>query len=278
VNGSPTAGDTFKLSPNGNAAKFDRTNLVPFTLNVRSDVEAVSTNGGGGNDELTVASGLPNLLVAADGGPGDDKLTGGDEADTFLGGSGSDTLDGGKGSDLLDGEQDGDHLFSRDGTGDLVRGGDGIDTAQTDSTTVDAVSGVESLDATALAVDPAAAGDTKALLPKLGKVTVTRRGGKVVARVPLSCPVAEAGGCRTTITIETAKAVRLGKVRAVLVLGSKTVRLRPGQHSTVSIRLAGAAGLAKHGKLSARVREASSDAAGNLAARSLTVGLRIPRH
>jgi hypothetical protein len=104
-----------------------------------------------------------------------------------------------------------------------------------------------------------------------------RSGHSFVARVPLSCPMAEAGGCRTTVTLETAKAVRLGKVRAVLVLGSKTVSLRPGEQKTVSIRLAGGAALAKHGKLAARLREASSDSAGNLAARSLRVGLRIPR-
>jgi Ca2+-binding RTX toxin-like protein len=276
VNGSTTAGDTFKLSPNGLSAKFERTNLVPFTLSVRDDVEAVNTNGGGGNDELTVEPGIQNLLVAADGDSGDDKLIGSGEPDTFLGGSGSDTIDGGGGSDLIDGEQDNDHLFSRDGTGDLVRGGAGFDTAQTDSTTVDAVSGIEALDAPAAGAADPAAGDTRALLPQIGSIKVTRSGRSLVARVSLSCPMAEAGGCRTTVTIETAKAVRLGKVRAVLVLGSKTVALRPGQQTTVSVRLAGAGSLAKHGKLAARVREASSDAAGNLAARSLKVGLRIP--
>jgi hemolysin type calcium-binding protein len=244
---------------------------------VRGDVEAVNTNGGGGNDELTVAPGLPNLLVAANGESGDDKLTGSDEPDTFLGGSGSDTLTGGGGSDLLDGEGDNDHLFSRDGTGDLVRGGAGTDSAQTDSTTVDAVSGVEALDAPAAGGGDPAGGDTRALLPQVGRITVARSGRSFVAHVPLSCPLAEAGGCRTTVTLETAKAVRLGKVRAVLVLGSKTVSLKPGQQTIVSVRLAGAAAVAKHGKLAVRVREASSDASGNLAARSLRVGLRIPR-
>ena len=41
-----------------------------------------------------------------------------------------------------------DTLLARDRTGDLVRGGAGDDAAVTDWVTVDAVSGVEALDAT----------------------------------------------------------------------------------------------------------------------------------
>ena len=67
-------------------------------------------------------------------------------------------------------------------------------------------------------------------------------------------------------------------MRAVLVLGSKTVGLRPGQRMTVAIRLSGgAAALAKRGKLPVRARVASQDAAGNVAVRSLKLGLRLPR-
>jgi hypothetical protein len=77
----------------------------------------------------------------------------------------------------------------------------------------------------------------------------------------------------------TAKAVSLGRVRAVLVLGSAKVDLAPGQRTTVSVRVnGGAAGLATHGRLPARIQVASSDAAGNSAAESVAVGLRIPRH
>jgi hypothetical protein len=88
--------------------------------------------------------------------------------------------------------------------------------------------------------------------------------------------MAEAGGCRVTLTLETARAVRLSRVHGVLVLGSKTVQLRPGQRSTVSIRIAGAFGRERRGKLPLRVRIASRDAAGNLAAGSKVVNLRIP--
>jgi len=56
------------------------------------------------------------------------------------------------------------------------------------------------------------------------------------------------------------------------------IRLGPGQPSTVSIRLArGVAAFAKRGVLATRIRVTSSDAAGNSAARSMALRLRIPR-
>lgn len=277
VNGSPTGGDAFKLTADASGASFQRTNLVPFTLGIKPDNEVVAVNGGGGNDVFSVTQEGSGLLVSADGGAGADELSGANEADTFVGGSGNDTLTGGGGSDLLDGSEGDDRLLARDRAGDLVRGGTGTDSAQTDQVTVDAIDGVETLDATP--APPSPAGDTIALLPNVGKVAVLRSHGKLIARAPVSCPVAEAGGCRTTLTLATAKAVSLGRVRAVLVLGSATVNLAPGQRTTVSVRVnGGAAGLARHGKVPARLQVGSSDAAGNSAARSVAVALRIPRH
>jgi Ca2+-binding RTX toxin-like protein len=276
VNGSPAAGDVTKLTAEAFGAVFQRTNLVPFTLNIEPDNEVVAVNGFGGNDTFSVTNEGSALLVAADGGPGNDELSGDDEADSFFGGSGNDMLTGGGGSDVLDGNEGEDRLFARDVTGDLVRGGVGYDSAQTDETTVDAIDGVEALDAT-LAPAPQPVGDTTAILPKLGKVAVIRSHGKLIARAPVSCPVAEAGGCRTALTLETAKAVRLGTVRAVLVLGSAKVNLASGQRKTVSVRVnRGAARLAHDGKLPTRIRVSSSDAAGNSVAGSVAVGLRIP--
>jgi hypothetical protein len=208
--------------------------------------------------------------------------------DSFFGGSGNDLLTGGAGSDLIDGQEGDDRLLARDGVGDLVRGGTGNDSAQTDPITVDAVDGVETLEATpapvptpvptpAVPPKPQRSGDNVAMLPTVGRFAVTHSHGKLIARAPVTCPVAEAGGCRTTLTLETAKAVKLGKVRAVLVLGSATVNLAPGQSKTVAVRVkGGAAALARNGKLSTRVRVSSSDAAGNTAARTIDVGLRFP--
>ena len=286
VNGAP-AGDVFTFVADEFSASFLRLNLVPFTLDI-SSTEVVAVNGSGGEDTFTTVDEGSGMQVVADGGAGNDQLTGTGEADSFFGGSGDDTLTGGDGSDVLDGNEGHDHLFARDGAGDLVRGGPGDDSAQTDQVTVDAIDGVEVLDATPAPApqpqpepqpQPQPAVDKAARLPTVGRIAVARSHGKLIARTVVSCPAIEAGGCRTALTLETAKAVRLGKVRAVLVLGSAKVALSAGQRKTVSVRVNGAAtGLASHGRLAARVRIASSDAAGNSAARSLAVGLRIPRH
>jgi Ca2+-binding RTX toxin-like protein len=272
INGSPTAGDAFTVRPNGARAAIDRTNLVPFTVGFAA--EALAVNGGGGDDRLTVSPGLAGLLVTADGESGNDSLSGSEAADSLVGGDGNDTLTGGGGSDLLDGQQGNDRLLARDGHGDLVRGGTGNDSAQTDALTVDAVDGVETIDATPAPPVP----DTRALLPTLGHIAVVRSHGHLVARVPLSCPAAETGGCQTTVTLTTARTIRFGRVRARVVLGSRSVSLRGGQRRTLSIPLAaGIATLARHGRLSTRVQIATRDAAGNAASRQVAVSLRIPR-
>jgi Ca2+-binding RTX toxin-like protein len=271
VNGSPAAGDVFAVRPNGARAAIDRTNLVPFTVDFTA--EALTVNGGGGDDQLTVSSGVPGLLVSADGGSGNDSLTGAEEADSLYGAAGADTLNGGGGSDLLDGQDGDDRLLARDGHGDLVRGGAGNDSAQTDALTVDAVDQVETLDAT-----PAAVSDSSAGVPILGHIRVVRSHGHRVARVSLSCPATETGGCQTTVTLTTAKTVSLGRVRARVVLGSKSVSLRGGKRATLSIRLAtGVAALARHGRLSTRVQISTRDAAGNTASRQVGRTLRIRR-
>src|SRR6476646_6714911 len=79
--------------------------------------------------------------------------------------------------------------------------------------TVDAVDGVETIDAT----PPPPAPDTTALLPTLGHIKVVRSHGHLIARVPLSCPAAETGGCQTTVTLTTARTIRPGRVRAMVV-------------------------------------------------------------
>jgi Ca2+-binding RTX toxin-like protein len=271
VNGSPAAGDVFTVRPNAARAAIDRTNLVPFTVDFTA--EALTVHGGGGDDQLTVVPGLAGLLVIADGESGNDSLTGAEEADSLVGGAGVDALNGGGGSDLLDGQEGDDRLFARDGTGDLVRGGTGNDSAQTDALTVDVVDGVETVDAT-----PQPVSDSSALVPALGRIRVVRSGGRLRARVPLSCPAAESGGCRTTVTLTTARTVRLRRVRATVILGSRSVSLRGGQRRTLSIPLAsGVAALARRGRLATRVQIATRDAAGNAASRRVARNLRIPR-
>ena len=142
VNGAAGAGDAFEIAPNGQRVKFDRVNLVPFTLDIAT-AETFEINGLGGDDTLLVKPGVP-MAVQADGGDGNDNLKGAEEQDTFFGGVGDDTLDGGGGNDLLDGQDGDDTLLARDGVGDLARGGAGTDSAKVDK--ADIVVDVEKVD------------------------------------------------------------------------------------------------------------------------------------
>jgi Ca2+-binding RTX toxin-like protein len=98
-------------------------------------------SGGAGDDVLSVVSGVgeagddvlrctpPDAWCSLDGGPGDDRMTGGDGLDHLLGGRGDDrlrgrgefdTLRGGLGRDRLVGGADGDHLHGDAGADRLV--------------------------------------------------------------------------------------------------------------------------------------------------------------
>ncbi|HEY1191856.1 MAG TPA: calcium-binding protein [Gemmata sp.] len=145
--------DNFRLDadPTTGGAKFQRTNLVPFFINItRSETVVMQT--GGGNDTITVTAlagtGVKNVVLdggdgndvldgsAADvplqifGGAGDDTLLGGSKADTLVGGDGNDFLSGGKGLDTLDGGNGADALDdgTKDGKQDVLIGGAGADT------------------------------------------------------------------------------------------------------------------------------------------------------
>jgi Ca2+-binding RTX toxin-like protein len=281
-----TGNDEIELRPGA----LERTNLTPFILTLPvggEEFEEVAVNAESGNDTLVVAPGLGGEVVAT-GGPGSDSLRGSDEIDRFAGNFGNDLLDGAGGDD---------RFLARDREADVVRGGAGDDSAQTDELTVDVVDGVEQLDATPTSppedppppmmpppvgpppaqppvnrppVQPPPVVDDVALLPKLGKIAVSASDKKLVAKVPVSCPAAETDGCRTTLKLE-AKSPRK-------VLGSKTVRVGAGAKATASIQLsAGAAKLAVNGKLPVRIRITSTDAAGNTASKTISVTLKVPR-
>ena len=112
VNGSTTDGDQFTIVPNGARVRFDRVNLVPFTLDIGT-TENLRVNGLGGNDIISGADGLRPLIdLAFSGGDGDDTLTGGDGDDTLAGGIGQDRLTGAKGSDQKSGDEGGDDRWS----------------------------------------------------------------------------------------------------------------------------------------------------------------------
>jgi hypothetical protein len=109
-------------------------------------------------------------------------------------------------------------------------------------------------------------------------------------RVTVNCPSSEPGGCNGTLTMTTLRAVTLGapgtpsasqlaigRVRAVVVLGTARYALRSGQTRTLRVRLArGATRLARRGRIPARIRAVTRDAAGNLAesTRRYTIAVR----
>ena len=144
-------GDAFVLSAAGpGRALFQRTNLVPFKIDI-SATETVVMQTDSGNDTITIndLSGSGIRRVVADGGAGDDAidgsatgvsllllggdgndtLTGGRGSDVLFGGAGNDVLAGGRGFDILDGGDGNDALDDgvKDGKQDVLIGGAGAD-------------------------------------------------------------------------------------------------------------------------------------------------------
>jgi Ca2+-binding RTX toxin-like protein len=234
VNGASGAGDAFEVQRNGQRDRFDRTNLVPFTLDIGSS-ELLDVRGLGGDDTFLARTGN-TLAVLADGGDGSDSLTGASEADTFFGGAGNDTLDGGLGPDLLDGQSDNDRLLARDGTGDLVRGGADVDFAKVDK--VDIVDGVEDIDR------PKHVRRDYAHLYK-HKANVRHGYAKVWLK-------GKPGGSEGKLWLYTAKKYEVGGKYTRIYLGAVKYDLDGGETKRYSVRLAkGTKYLAKHDRLKA---------------------------
>ena len=75
--------------------------------------DSLRINGAGGNDTILADGLLTPAQFSADGGDGDDVLTGTEGNDLLLGGAGDDTLIGGRGLDALDGGT-GDNIIIQD--------------------------------------------------------------------------------------------------------------------------------------------------------------------
>jgi Ca2+-binding RTX toxin-like protein len=279
VNGAAGQGDAFTIAPNAARARFQRTNLVPFTLDIGS-AEALDARGAGGDDTFAAQPGTGALMaVTADGGTGNDALTGAEEADTFFGGAGNDTLDGGPGPDLLDGQDGDDTLRSRDGQSDLVRGGAGTDSGVLDALGTDVWDSIENVDAPVVVAPPAP--DTKGTAVRVGTSTAgvrIRRNGRASTKLAVSCPAAEAGGCNGTLQLFSAKAIRIGSHKVIVRLGGASYNLRSGEAKTLTVNLPkGVRKLAKKRSIAARAETLTRDAAGNTAAGSKALTLRLPR-
>src|SRR4051812_13606934 len=267
------ADDVSKVKVVGGKVRYDRVN-APFGLDIASS-EVLELNTFGGDDTLDVAPGVGSLIaITADGGSGDDRLNGGDEADTFLGGLGNDTLEPGAGADTVDGEAGDDTLRVRDGVGDLARGGSGTDSAQADA--VDALADVEHADVPPGVVTPPADTRGTALQVISRRISSKPVRGTFTVSVRVQCPAAEAGGCTGALSLLTAKPVRIGGVKVQALLGSKSYALRGGESRTLRIKPPkGVNRLARRGTLSLRAQSVSRDAAGNTATGSSKLSVKL---
>jgi len=269
VNGAPAAGDVFTVQPNAARIKFDRTNLVPFSIDIGSS-ETLHANGLGGDDALTVGE-VGAFEVTGAGGAGNDTLTGGGSSELFLGGSGNDTINPGGGLDVVSGDDGDDQVNVRDRTADVARGGAGSDAVVADNGQTDILDGFEVVDRTPNE-KPKVENRTRAVTIGGGTVKVKRG----VASIKVSAPAGASGNSTGSLTVRTAKAVRLGGLKAVLQLGSARYRIAPGGSRTIKVKVAkGTNRLAgRQGRLKVRA-VASTGPSGNLATSSRRLTLKL---
>jgi Ca2+-binding RTX toxin-like protein len=232
VNGAPAAGDIFTVQPNGARIKFDRTNLVPFSIDIGSS-ETMHANGLGGDDAISVGE-VGSYSVTVAGGPANDTLTGGGSSETFLGGSGNDTITPGGGLDVVSADEGDDQVNVRDNTADLARGGDGNDSAVADTADLDILEGFETVDRTAVVTPPPI--DTSTRPVTIGGGTVKVKRG--TASIKVSCPAISPGNCTGSLAVRTARSIKLAGLNVVLQLGSARYNLAPGSSRTLKVKLA----------------------------------------
>jgi Ca2+-binding RTX toxin-like protein len=149
----------------------------------------------------------------------------------------------------------GNDLFSvRDNSPTFVFGGSGADTATVD--VADSVAGdVEAVDRPAVQPSPSAG------VAKLVSAAKVKKGA---VSLKLSCP-AGTTGCKGSISLLTAKAFKLGKVKTQLSLGRATYSLSAGQTKTIKLKLAsGTARLASKKKLATTARLSGTEKASKL--------------
>jgi Ca2+-binding RTX toxin-like protein len=260
------ANDISHLSVVAGKVHYARDN-APFTLDVATS-EVFELNTFGGDDTLDTAPGVGALIaVTADAGSGNDSFKGGDEADTYFGGPGNDVLDTGAGSDVADGGDGDDTLTTRDGAADLARGGAGTDSATVDA--IDAVDGVEKL-------DRSKTGAAALSIAKNGTITLKR--GKLSTKLALACDASTTEGCQGTLSLLSAKRVKIGKLSAQVHLASVRYSLKAGETRRVTVKLpAGVLALAKKGVVKVKAQAVQKDALGNTTTAARNVSLKIKK-
>jgi Ca2+-binding RTX toxin-like protein len=271
VNGAPAAGDIFTVERNGARIKFDRTNLVPFSIDIGSS-ETLHANGLGGDDSLTVGE-VGLFEVTGAGGPGNDTLIGGGSSEAFLGGSGNDTINPGGGIDIVSADDGDDQVNIRDRTADLARGGAGNDAVVADVGQLDVLDGFEAIDRTPNVTPPPVLDHPTPPVKIHGGTIKVKRG---FALIKVSSPATAPGNSRGSLAVRTAKAVRLAGLKVTLQLGSARYDIAPGASKTVKVKLAkGTQRLAAgNGRLKA-IAVASTGASGKIAQSSQRLTLAL---
>ena len=120
------------ITVDGQAIDISPDSDLQSILDVIAPTGGVNAEGGDGDDILTGSVGSDTLVGGAGddllkGNRGIDNLDGGEGNDTLDGGMGDDVLYGGEGNDVLDGDQQDDFLDGGAGD-DVLRGGAGSDT------------------------------------------------------------------------------------------------------------------------------------------------------
>jgi Ca2+-binding RTX toxin-like protein len=168
----------------------------------------------------------------------------------LLGGSGNDVINPGGGLDVVSGDDGDDQVNVRDRTADLARGGAGNDSSTADNGQTDILDGFETVDRTPNEKPPPV--DTSTRPVTIGGGTVKVKRG--IASIKLSCPADSTANCTGSLTLRTAKAVRLSGLKVVVQLATKRYNIAPGASTTLKVKLAkGSQRLAdRNGRLNAR--------------------------
>ena len=110
------------------------------------------------------------------------------------------------------------------------------------------------------------------------RITSKLKQGVYTAKIRVSCPASEAGGCNGVLVLQTARTVSLGGTRFHAVIASKRYTLAQGQTKTLKVKLPkGVRALSRRGTLSLNATTTNRDAAGNLAQRSSRLAIKLVR-
>jgi diguanylate cyclase (GGDEF)-like protein len=259
--GGGYGGDTIKGGPGNDTVTFSY-----FTSPVAVSLDGLA-NDGIANDHSNVSGDVENII-------------GGPNADTLVGDGDANTIEGGPGSDVVRGNGGGDTLRVRDDTHDQVFCGVGHDSVDADTSDALAADCDNSVITSLQAPLVLAAPTPLRLATK--PVRLSRNG---VAAVTLRCSANLPGGCRGSVTLDTAPATS-NKAKASTsrkarrrVLGKTRFSARRGRLAVVRVHISrnGRRRVLRRRKLRCRASVAIRRADGSLTTVRTTLTLTAPK-